>query len=83
MPGAAPDPPIALPSLPQIRDHELLRCIGRGSYGEASLARNVVGTFRAVKVVRHATFERADHFKREFNGIQEREQDIGGGAEMQ
>lgn len=32
-------------------DHEPLRLIGHGVYGEVWLARNVVGTLRAVKVV--------------------------------
>jgi serine/threonine protein kinase len=77
--GGSPDSPlgpatqtstsVAQPPL-QIPDHELLRCIGRGSYGEVWLARSVVGTWRAVKVVRRATFERAEHFEREFRGIQ-------------
>lgn len=31
---------------PSIPDHELLRCIGRGSYGEVWLARNVLGEQR-------------------------------------
>src|SRR5262249_30796871 len=34
----------------RIPDHELLRCIGSGSYGEVWLARNIMGTYRAVKV---------------------------------
>jgi len=34
-----------LPS--HIPDHELLRRIGGGSYGEVWLARNVMGTYRA------------------------------------
>src|SRR5437867_13235452 len=55
---------------PAIPDHTLLRRIGGGSYGEVWLARNVVGTWRAVKVVRRATFERAEHFEREFRGMQ-------------
>ena len=38
-------PPLLIP------DHQLLRCIGRGSYGEVWLARNTMGTYRAVKVV--------------------------------
>ena len=39
-----------------VPDHELLRCIGCGSYGEVWLARNVVGTLRAVKVVYRKAF---------------------------
>ena len=42
-----------------IPDHELLSCIGRGSYGEVWLARNVMGTYRAVKIVYRAAFEHA------------------------
>jgi serine/threonine protein kinase/Tfp pilus assembly protein PilF len=61
---------VFLNSIPSISDHELLRRIGSGSYGEVWLARNVVGTWRAVKVVRRATFERAAHFEREFKGMQ-------------
>ncbi len=53
-----------------VPDHVLLQRIGRGSYGEVWLARNIVGTWRAVKVVRRATFERVEHFEREFRGIQ-------------
>src|SRR5437879_5799783 len=59
--------PVALPTVP---DHELLRCIGRGSYGEVWLARNVMGTYRAVKVVYRATFDHDRPFEREFEGIQ-------------
>src|SRR2546430_12009002 len=58
---------IALPTVP---DHELLRCIGRGSYGEVWLARNVMGTYRAVKVVYRTTFDPDRPFEREFEGIQ-------------
>src|SRR5262245_56343919 len=53
-----------------IRDHELIRRIGQGSYGEVWLARNVMGTYRAVKIVYRAAFEHARPFEREFNGIQ-------------
>ena len=42
---------------PKIPDHELLRCIGQGSYGEVWLARSVLGEFRAIKVVYQKTFE--------------------------
>src|SRR5207244_8940637 len=54
----------------QIPDHELMRRIGGGSYGEVWLAKNAVGTLRAVKIVHRQTFERAEHFEREFKGLQ-------------
>ncbi len=55
---------------PIIPDHELLRVIGRGSYGEVWLARNVMGVLRAVKVVYRARFDHDRPFEREFGGIQ-------------
>ena len=58
-----------LHALPQIPDHELIRCIGRGGYGEVWLARNIMGTYRAVKIVYRRTFKDAHPFEREFNGI--------------
>ncbi|MBI3417172.1 MAG: protein kinase [Verrucomicrobia bacterium] len=54
---------------PPIPDHELLYCAGRGSYGEVWLARNVMGLYRAVKIVHRSSFEHARPFEREFNGI--------------
>ena len=59
----------ALP-VPVIPDHELLRRIGTGSYGEVWLARTLVGTLRAVKVVHRQTFEQEQNFDREFKGLQ-------------
>lgn len=56
-----------------IPDHELLRIIGRGSYGEVWQARNVMGTPRAVKIVRRQDFEHTRPFDREFEGIQQYE----------
>src|SRR6266404_4483442 len=53
-----------------IHEHELLRRIGRGAYGEVWLARNALGTYRAVKVVYRKDFEDSRPFEREFNGIQ-------------
>lgn len=55
---------------PAIPDHELLRVIGKGSYGEVWLAKSVLGTLRAVKVVRRDAFGTARPFEREFAGIQ-------------
>jgi serine/threonine protein kinase len=54
----------------QIPDHELLRCIGRGAYGEVWLARSIMGAYRAVKVVWRRSFETGRPFEREFIGIQ-------------
>src|SRR5688572_27896634 len=59
----------ASPQPPQIPDHELLCLIGRGAYGEVWLARNTIGTLRAVKIVHSQSFQRAEHFEREFRGL--------------
>src|SRR6266568_7527645 len=56
--------------VPTIPDHELIRRIGSGSYGEVWLARSVVGTYRAVKIVFSAQFEDDRPYDREFKGIQ-------------
>ncbi|MCC7375978.1 MAG: protein kinase [Verrucomicrobiales bacterium] len=54
---------------PQIPDHELLRQIGRGSYGEVWLARNIMGTHRAVKIVYQSDFKDDRPYEREWHGI--------------
>jgi len=59
--------PAAPPSIP---DHELLRPIASGSYGEVWLARNVVRTLRALKIVRRDRHTSAESFEREFKGLQ-------------
>jgi len=58
---------------PRVPDHELLRRIGEGSYGEVWLARNLVGTLRAVKVVYRDRFKDDRPYEREFSGIQKYE----------
>ncbi|MGH7968071.1 MAG: protein kinase domain-containing protein, partial [Limisphaerales bacterium] len=56
-------PPILIP------DHTLIRRIGKGSYGEVWLARNVLGIYRAVKIVHRSAFDDSRPFEREFAGI--------------
>jgi serine/threonine protein kinase len=55
---------------PQVPDHDMLRRVGGGSYGEVWLARNVMGSFRAVKVVYRASFDSDRPFERELSGLQ-------------
>lgn len=55
--------------IPIIPDHELLRVIGRGAYGEIWLARTVTGALRAIKIVYRNTFESERAFLREFEGM--------------
>ncbi len=57
-------------SPPKIPDHELLRRIGEGAYGEVWLARNSLGTYRAVKVIHCGRFKHNDRpYEREFTGL--------------
>jgi serine/threonine protein kinase/Tfp pilus assembly protein PilF len=53
-----------------IADHELVEPIASGSYGDVWLARNAVGTLRAVKIVSKLQFEREEDFERELKGLQ-------------
>jgi len=56
-------------AFPPIPDHQLLRRIGSGSYGEVWLARNMMGVYRAVKIVYRRSFEDQKPFDRELSGI--------------
>lgn len=64
-PDAKPRQPESAPVVP---DHKLIRLIGEGSSGQVWLASNVLGTYRAVKVV-HASSGNRKTLEREFNGI--------------
>lgn len=76
----APDSPVrealpmegdqkAIPDGPAIPDHELIRCIGKGGYGEVWLARNVLGSYHAVKILYRLKFKDSRPMEREFNGL--------------
>jgi serine/threonine protein kinase len=54
---------------PRIPDHTLIRCIGSGNYGKVWLARNVMGTFRAIKVIHRDKFQEQRPYDREYSGI--------------
>src|SRR5438445_7373639 len=66
-PSDAGSPPERLARVP---DHELIRLIGRGSYGEVWLAKSTVGAYRAIKIVYERNFRHKRPFEREFKGIQ-------------
>jgi serine/threonine protein kinase len=59
----------ALPP-PVIPDYTVLRRIGGGAYGEVWLARNLMGSHFAVKVVHRRLFDHDRPYEREFAGIQ-------------
>jgi CHASE2 domain-containing sensor protein len=54
---------------PVVPDHQLLLRIGQGAYGEVWLARDILGTFHAAKIVYRRNFGDAAPFEREFNGL--------------
>jgi serine/threonine protein kinase len=56
-------------TIPIVPDHELIRLIGSGSSGQVWLAKNALGSFRAVKIVQEQVFKHRRPFEREFNGI--------------
>jgi eukaryotic-like serine/threonine-protein kinase len=66
-PAAVPAPASGLP--PAIPEHELLRSIGGGSSGQVWLARNALGTYRAVKIVPTRAACPGQPLPQEFSGV--------------
>jgi len=58
------------PQVPFIPDHVLVKMVGRGAYGEIWLARNAIGTYHVVKIIRRASFDSDEPYEREFRGLQ-------------
>jgi len=54
---------------PKVPNHEMIRVIGRGAYGEIWMARSQLGILRAVKIVDRRTFDSEKAFEREFEGM--------------
>jgi len=67
--NALNDLPEAAPPTPVVAEHELVRRIGAGSSGEVWLARNALGTYRAVKIVFRKSVPWQQTFEAEFQGL--------------
>jgi serine/threonine protein kinase len=68
--GAAPESIGASNAPPARLDYEVLRMIGRGSYGTVWLVREAGGAYRACKVVYREQFDHDRPYEREYSGIQ-------------
>ena len=58
------------PAARVLADHELVRCVGKGAYGEVWLGRDVIGAYHALKIIHRKTFSSDAPYEREFHGIQ-------------
>jgi len=65
-PAASPE---GAPPRPVVAEHELIRLIGAGSGGEVWLAKNALGTYRAVKIIYRKSFEWQKPYEDEFQGL--------------
>jgi len=54
---------------PVVAEHTLVRLIGAGSGGEVWLAKNALGTYRAVKIICRQSFDYQKPFEDEFQGL--------------
>lgn len=69
LPKSNPKPMPDEQPVPVVPDHEVIRPIGGGSSGQVWLARNALGSYRAIKIVRADAFRHRRPFELEFEGI--------------
>lgn len=55
--------------IPVVPEYQLIKCIGKGGFGTVWLAKNILGTFRAVKVIHRRSFDKNTPYEREFQGV--------------
>ena len=63
------EPPGEAPPTPVVAEHALIRPIGAGSGGNVWLAKNALGTCRAVKIVYRKSFSWAKAYDDELHGL--------------
>ena len=68
--ASASAPAVIAETAPAISDHTMLRQVGRGAYGDVWLARDIIGSFHCIKIVRRIAFDHAGPYDREFRGLQ-------------
>jgi CHASE2 domain-containing sensor protein len=68
-PGRGQAPLAVITPAPAVPDHQLLFRVGEGAYGEVWLARDILGSFHAAKIVYRKNFPQAAPYEREFNGL--------------
>ena len=55
----------------EVPDHQLIKRIGEGAYGQVWLARDAIGTYHAVKILQRSSFSEGRPYEREFHGLQQ------------
>ena len=53
----------------EVPDHRLVKLIGEGAYGQVWLAKDIIGSFHAVKILRRSAFAEEQPYEREFHGL--------------
>ena len=53
----------------QIPDYELIKLIGEGGFGQIWMGRDVLGLYRAIKIIRYDDFKSLDSYQAEYHGI--------------